>query len=65
MDLIKGKQYKFTVQHEGTYNMKYMESMIDKQSNTVLLFENDVAEDIYDPDLLEFNSSEIVSINLV
>jgi hypothetical protein len=49
----------------GTYKMKYIDTAIDKQNETILLFENDIAEDIYDPDFLEFNKSEIISINLV
>jgi hypothetical protein len=65
MDLIKGKQYIFTVMHEGEYMMKYAGSKVDKQDEAVLMFENEYAEDDLDPEFIEFSTTEIISMNII
>jgi hypothetical protein len=60
MDLIQDKQYKFNVRHEGTYKMKYIGTNVDKDGDTMLMFIDGYT--LY-PDAIEFNKSEIISIN--
>lgn len=62
--LIKGKEYSFTVRNEGEYIMTYIDTVIDKYGDIMLHFENDITDDIYDPETIEFSKNEIIIIQL-